>query len=131
MTHRVLDLEEAKRDPRTYRIIGAAMEVHRHLGPGFLESVYQEALEIEFRLREIQFERQVAIPIAYKGEVLSSSFRADFICFGEVLVEIKGQARVGSLEEAQVVNYLRATGLTTALLINFGEGSLYFKRYVC
>jgi GxxExxY protein len=130
VTNRVLDLEEAKRDPRTYVIIGAAMEVHRHLGPGFLEAVYQEALEIEFRLREIPFERQVALPIAYKGETLSASFRADFICFGDILVEIKGQARVGTVEEAQIINYLRATGLKVALLINFGEGSLYYKRYV-
>ena len=129
MNNRVLDAEEAKRDPRTYAIIGAAMEVHRHLGPGFLESVYQEALAVELAARGTGFVAQAPLPIYYKGTVLQTVFRADFICMGEVLVEIKALSRVGVLEEAQLFNYMRATGIKVGLIINFGEMSLYFKRY--
>jgi GxxExxY protein len=129
MTNQVLVGGDAKRDPRTYAIIGAGMEVHRHLGPGFLEAVYFEALEREMTLRGIPFQREMVLPVYYKGDLLRTGHRADFICYAEVLVEIKAMSRVGAIEQAQVLNYLRATGLKVGLLMNFGETSLYHKRY--
>ena len=119
-----------KRDPQTYEIIGAAMEVHRELGHGFLESVFQEALEFEFTLRGIPFQSQAEIPVFYKGRKLDSNFRADFICYEVVLVEIKAIAKLTSREDAQVINYLKATKQERALLFNFGTSSLEHKRLV-
>ena len=101
------DLSE--RDPRTYAIIGAAIEVHKHLGCGFLESVYQEALAIELGLREIPFRREVRLPVSYKGQVLVTRFCADFICFDSLVVELKALAHMSGSEEAQLINYLKAT----------------------
>jgi GxxExxY protein len=118
------------KDPQTYAIIGAAIEVHTQLGHGFLEGVYQEALAIEFALRAIPFERESEISITYKGEPLASKYRADFVCFGEVIVELKALNALTSVEEAQVLNYLKATGYQRALLINFGTPSLQTKRLV-
>jgi GxxExxY protein len=117
-------------DPRTYAVIGAAMEVHRHLGCGFLEAVYQEALEIELKDRGIPFEPQVQIPIWYKGRVLKTFYKADFLSHQAVVVEIKALAQLGTIEEAQLLNYLKATGYETGLLLNFGRTSLQYKRYV-
>src|SRR5437667_9020785 len=91
-------------DPRTFVIIGAAMEVHRQLGCGFLEAVYQEALSMEFRARNIAFKREVCLPISYKGSVLSTSYCADFICFDSVVVELKALAHMSGTEESQVIN---------------------------
>jgi GxxExxY protein len=118
------------RDPQTYAIIGAAMEIHRQLGHGFLESVYQEAAAIEFPLREIPFEREVALPVKYKSRVLPTHYRADLVCFSEIIVEFKALAQVSTIEEAQLLNYLKATGLQRGLLINFGAPSLQYKRLV-
>lgn len=109
-----------ERDAQTYGIIGAAIEVHRELGHGFLEAVYQEALAEEFRRRGIPFTRETAIPVSYKGLVLKAQYRADFVCHGEVVVELKALAAVGGVEEAQLIHYLKATGLTRGLLLNFG-----------
>src|SRR5436190_21771628 len=114
-------MDSKERDPQTYAIIGAAMEVHRQLGSGFLEPVYQEALAIEMTQRDVPFCREVALPVRYKGRILQCGYRADFICYGEVLVELKATVCITHVEIAQVVNYLKATGLKRALLINFGE----------
>jgi GxxExxY protein len=119
-----------ERDPRTYAIIGAAMEIHRQLGHGFLEAVYQEAAVIEFPLQQIPFEREVALPIRYKNILLPVHYRADFVCFSEIIVEFKALSRLSTVEEAQLLNYLKATGLKRGLLINFGASSLQYKRLV-
>lgn len=124
------DGEGTKRDPQTYAILGAAMGVHRQLGNGFLEAVYQEALQVEMSRRGIPARREVGIPIVYKGQQLSCSYRADFICYDSVLVELKSIERLGDNEAAQVVHYLRATGLQRALLVNFGAKHLEFRRMV-
>jgi GxxExxY protein len=122
------DLTET--DPRTYAIIGAAMEVHRQLGCGFLEPVYQEALAIEFRTRSVPFVREVKLSLAYKGQALEASYSPDFICFDSVVVELKALSRMSGTEEAQVINYLKATGHEVGLLINFGTRSLEHRRFV-
>ena len=117
------------KDPRTHAVIGAAMEVHSELGSGFLEAVYQEALEKEFRDREIPFKSQPPVQIMYKGELLNKTYQPDFICFGNVLVEIKALSILSGTEESQIINYLKATGLETGLLINFGNKSLEYRRF--
>ena len=119
-----------KRDPQTYAIIGAAMEIHRRLGHGFLEAVYQEAAELEFSRQNIPFQREVALPVRYRDTILSTSYRADFICFSDIIVEFKALSRLTTIEEAQVFNYLKATGYRRGLLINFGASSLEYKRLV-
>ncbi len=118
------------RDPQTYAIIGAAMEVHQQLGHGFLEAVYQEALAKEFILQSIPFKREIDLPISYKGETLACKYRTDFICFDEVVVELKAITSLSSVEEAQLINYLKATGKNRGLLINFGSTRLQYKRIV-
>jgi len=124
-------MDKANRgDERTYDVIGAAMEVHAQLGPGFLESVYQEAMAVELALRRIPFQREVQIPVFYKGAPLDMSYRADFICFGSLLVEVKALAGLVGIDEAQVINYLKATRNETGLLVNFGAASLEWKRLV-
>jgi GxxExxY protein len=117
-------------DPRTFAIIGAAMEVHTLLGCGFLEAVYQEALAMEFKARDILFKREVCLPISYKGMVLSTSYCADFICFESVVVELKALAHMSGTEESQVINYLKATGYEVGILLNFGARSLQHRRLV-
>jgi GxxExxY protein len=117
-------------DPRTYAVIGAAMEVHRQLGCGFLEAVYQEALEIELADRGIPFDPQKDIPIRYRGRVLQTVYRADFVCSGTVVVEIKALTQIGPVEEAQILNYLKGTGYEVGLLLNFGRTSLQTKRFI-
>ena len=117
-------------DPRTYAVIGAAMEVHRQLGCGFLEAVYQEALEVELSARGIPFEAQVEIPVRYKVQVLKTFYRADFVCFDAIVVELKALTQLGNIEEAQVINYLKGTGYEIGLLLNFGRTSLQSKRYI-
>jgi GxxExxY protein len=117
-------------DPETFAIIGAAMEVHRELGRGFLEAVYQCALALEFQERGIAFKAEVALPIRYKGKRLTCAYRADFLCFESVLVETKAIATLTGADEAQLINELKATGLQRGLLLNFGAGSLEHKRLV-
>jgi len=114
-----------------FAIIGAAMEVHRELGPGFLEPVYQEAMEIEVAARGIPFEAQKRIQIKYKEHFLSKEYAADMVCYEKILAEFKALDALGSKEEAQVLNYLKATGMKVGVLINFGShGKLEWKRLV-
>jgi len=117
-------------DPRTYAIIGAAIEVHKQLGCGFLEPVYQEALALEFPLRNIPFRREVRLAIHYKNQLLQTSYCVDFICFESVVVELKALVRMSGTEEAHVINYLKATGFEVGLLLNFGTRSLEHRRFV-
>lgn len=119
-----------KGDPKTYAIIGAAMEVHRELGCGFLEAVYQEALAVELTARGIPFEKEVELPIIYKSKRLATSYRGDFVCFKSVIVEIKAISALAGVEEAQILNYLKATGHEVGLLLNFGTESLQYRRFV-
>ncbi len=122
------DLTES--DPRTYGIIGAAIEVHKHLGCGFLEAIYQEALAIEFAKRNVPFKREVRLPVYYKGQLLATAYCADFICFDSVITELKALAHMSGTEEAQLINYLKATGYEVGLLLNFGGRSLQHRRFV-
>jgi GxxExxY protein len=113
----------------THAIIGAAMEVHRILGPGFLESVYEEALAHEFELKGLTYERQKVLSVKYKNVVIGR-FIADYVIAEKVLVELKAIKMLTKVDEAQVLNYLRATGLRVGLLLNFGTPSLEHWRRV-
>lgn len=113
----------------SFAIIGAAMEVHSILGVGFLEAVYQAALEKELKLRGIPFERKVKLPVLYKGELIGE-YEADLVVDGKIIVEIKSISRLNSVHEAQAIHYLTATGLQLALLLNFGAGSLEYRRVI-
>lgn len=114
-----------------YAVVGAAIEVHRELGAGFLEAVYQEAMERELLLREIAFEAQRELVIHYKGQPLGKAYICDLLCFSNVLVELKAMDRLTGREEAQLINYLKAAGLPVGLLINFGShGKLEWRRLI-
>ena len=117
-------------DQRTFAIIGAAMEVHRILHRGFLEAIYCEALAPEFRLRAIPFQTQVPCSVEYKGERLRGFYRLDFVCYDDVIVEVKANSITGPADHAQVLNYLAVSGHHTALLLNFGRRSLENQRFV-
>ena len=119
-----------QRDPRTYQIIGAAMEVHRQLGCGFLEPVYQEALALELKNRDIPYSRELSFPVSHKDHRLKTRYRPDFICFEGVIVEVKALSRLSSIEDSQIINYLKVTGYHTGLLLNFGTRSLQQRRLV-
>ncbi len=122
--------DEETRDPRTYAIIGAAIEVHRRLGCGFSEPVYQDALEVEFLHRGIPFQRELELRIAYREQILRSFYKADFVCYGSIVVELKSLAGLDSAHIAQVINYLKATGHTAGLLLNFGTSRLECRRLI-
>jgi GxxExxY protein len=126
MSHTLSD----KKDEQTYRIIGAAMTVHRELGCGFLEAVYQEALEKEFQFKNIPYEREKKLPIQYRGQTLNTCYQADFVCFDSIIVELKALKQLSGTEGAQVINYLKASSSKKALLINFGPPQLQYKRFV-
>ena len=113
----------------TRKIIGAAMEVYNTLGCGFLESVYEEAMTLEFRLQNIEFERQKPLDVFYKGTKVKQ-FVCDFLVEGSVLVELKAIKELTPLETGQVLNYLKSTDLKLGLLLNFGASSLQYKRVI-
>jgi len=106
------------------------MTVHSVLGCGFLEAVYQEALEREFQFLDIPHEREKELPVLYRGKQLKTFYKADFVCFGSVIVELKALDSLSGSEESQVINYLKSSGLQKALLLNFGTKSLQHKRMV-
>ncbi len=112
-----------------YQIVGAAMEVSTQLGCGFLEAVYQEALEIELAERRIPYIPQKRIKISYKSRVLSKEYIADFLCHDRIVVEIKAIKTITKIEEAQILNYLKTTNLPLGLIVNFGTPQLEWKRY--
>ena len=127
---KIIHKTQSIRDERTYKIIGAALEVHKELGCGFLEPVYHEALEREFQLQGIPYQSQPEVRIKYKGEPLKKTYQPDFICYLEIIVEIKALSHLSPTEEAQILNYLKATNLSPGLLTNFGARSLEHKRFV-
>jgi GxxExxY protein len=114
-----------------YAVVGAAIEVHKVLGFGFLEPVYQEAMELELKLRSVPFQAQVPLMILYKGQPLTKQYVADLVCYGQIIVELKALERLSGREEAQLLNYLKATSFPVGLLINFGHSTkLEWKRFV-
>jgi GxxExxY protein len=122
-------MEEYKYEEITKEIIGCGMKVHSILGKGFPEVIYQRALAIEFKKKELGFEREKEMPIYYKDYNIGAR-RVDFLVEGKVLVEIKAITEINDLHHAQILNYLTAYNLNVGLLINFGEKSLKFKRFV-
>ena len=116
-------------DAQTRAIIGAAMEVHTHWGPGFLESVYHRSLAIELRHRGLGVQREVPFPLSYRGEDLGTVYRADLICDG-VLIELKAHSGLCDADYAQTIHYLSCSGLERGLLLNFGLPRLQYRRIV-
>lgn len=114
----------------SYKIINACMEVHKELGPGFLEPVYQEALGLEFDKQNIPFDKEKELTIKYKNVILSKKYYADFVCFNKIIIELKALSALTNDHKAQILNYLKATGLNLGILVNFGETSLKYKRLV-
>lgn len=114
----------------SYDICGAMFAVHRELGCGFLERVYQDALEVEFQERCIPYERERKIQIMYKGKPLGEPYRADFVCYGKIIVELKAVNETTGVHRAQVLNYLKATKMKLGILANFGEKFLAPERIV-
>ncbi len=115
----------------TYAILGAAIEVHKELGSGFLEGVYQEAMELELADRKVDFEPRKELAVCYKGKPLRKAYEADLVCFGKIIAELKALDRLSGKEEAQILNYLKASGLKVGLLINFGShGRLEWRRLI-
>ncbi|WP_372645960.1 GxxExxY protein [Ancylomarina sp.] len=113
-----------------YDIVGLCMAVHSELGPGFLEGVYQEALEIEFIKSDIDHIRECQIEINYKGIILDKKYYADFLCYNEIIVELKVVKSLDDNHMAQLMNYMKATDKKVGLLVNFGSGSLGYKRVI-
>ena len=124
------EIKELLYEEETYKIIGACMKVHRNLGAGFLESVYQESLEKELAKQAIHFDRQVKLQLTYDGQPLKKYFIADFVCYEKILLEIKATSFLIKDFEAQTINYLKSTGLPVGMLINFGQQSLTWKRFI-
>ena len=117
-------------EDETNRIIGACMAVHNELGNGFLEAVYQDALEIELVNRNIPSVREAELHIDYNGQELASTFKPDFICYDTIIVELKAVKELDDMHRSQAINYAKVAGCDIALLVNFGEPSLKFERFV-
>jgi GxxExxY protein len=114
----------------SYRVIGACMEVHRKLGQGFLESVYSEALELEFEKEGVPYEKEKKLPVYYDEQPLKKFFKADFVCFNSIILELKSEKFLSVADRKQAVNYLKATKFNLAILVNFNTPSLIYKRIV-
>lgn len=115
----------------SYEINGAAFEVYKQLGHGFLEAVYQEALELEFQKRNIPYEREKELQIYYDGQPLKQTYRSDFVCFDKIIVELKAVSDLDNVHRAQVFNYLKSTGLNLGMIYNFGHfGGLEYERII-
>ena len=112
-----------------YEILGAAMAVHRELGSGFTEKVYQDALEIEFQERGIPYKREVSIHASYHGIELKSEFIPDFVCFDRVIVELKAVKELDDIFRSQTINYMKVANMDLSLLINFRSPSLQYERF--
>ena len=117
-------------EDETYNIIGSALTVHNELGPGFLESVYQEALEHEYLLNNIPAQKEVPLQIYYKEKLLSKLYIADFICYDKIIIELKAVSALHNEHKAQILNYLKATKFKLGLLLNFGTTKLEYKRII-
>lgn len=117
-----------KYEEETGKILKACMEVHKELGNGFLEPVYQEALEEEFKIQKIPYEREKLLTVMYKGKKLSKEYFADFVCYGNIIVELKAVTNLVKGHKAQVINYMKATNSEIGILVNFGENSLKWER---
>ncbi len=113
----------------SYNIIGAAMKVHSILGPGFTEQVYQDALELEFRERQIPYKRELELAVSYKGIALHSTFKPDFICYDKIIVELKALKELNDVCRSQAINYAKVAGYKLSILLNFGEVSLANERF--
>ena len=121
-------MDKTANDPQTYAIIGAAIEVHNILGCGFLENVYQQALATEMTACKIPFRKEAQFPVLYKGETLDCHYQADFVCYDDIIIELKALDALTGQHESQLLNYLKATGYKRGLLISFGQSSLKYKR---
>ena len=114
----------------SYEIIGACIEVHKNLGPGFLEAVYAEALMWEFEERDIPYEKNKELAILYKEHLLTKKYYADFVCYDKIIIELKAMDSIAPGHISQVLNYLKATIMQLGILANFGEPSFHSKRIV-
>jgi GxxExxY protein len=114
----------------SYKIVGAAFNVYNKLGHGFLEAVYQEALELEFQKQGIPYEREKELEIFYDGVKLKQTYKADFVCFGKIIVELKAVSCLDDSHRAQVYNYLHATGFKLGQLLNFGSSDELEKERI-
>ncbi len=114
----------------TYKIIGLCIEVHNQLGPGFLEIVYKDALELEFKEAKIQYERERMYAVNYKGVILPHKFFADFVVLDSVILEVKGNKGIADDHIAQALNYLKVSQNKIALIVNFGKSKLEYKRII-
>ena len=123
-------MEKPQRDPRTYAIIGAGMEVFNEMGNGFHEPIYHECLEVEFQRRSVSAVHEPPVQVYYKDVLLKKQYSPDFICFGDVVVEVKVLERLTGKEESQLLNYLKATKFHVGLLLNFGSDEFQWKRMV-
>ncbi len=114
----------------SYNIIGACMTVHTELGCGLLEAIYQEALEEEFKILGLPYNREKSLEVFYKNKKLNKRYQADFICYNKIIIELKALSSIDSKHESQIINYLNITKSKVGLLINFGNKSLEYKRFV-
>ena len=113
----------------SYKIIGACMTVHTELGSGLLEAIYQEALEEEFKIQNLLYNKEKPLEVFYKNKKLNKKYQADFICYNKIIIELKAVTSLDSSHESQLINYLNITKSKVGILINFGNKSLEYKRF--